>query len=138
MDEKSNQFAHYLQDVHSIKAGDLISIKLERSEWMIISILGVLKSGGAYISLNPDCSKDSIELTRNDYQMGLTITPKTITEFIEVQTNFSNKFIYPNIHPNFLAYVIHDLRIKNKEVSITHENVVRFIKQLDYQRTNQV
>ncbi|MBL7921685.1 MAG: AMP-binding protein, partial [Bacteroidia bacterium] len=42
LDELSNQLAHYLQKNYDIKPDDLIGIKQERSEWMIISILGIL------------------------------------------------------------------------------------------------
>ena len=53
LDKKSNQVANYL--IHQgVKEGDLISICLERSFEMIIGILGILKSGAAYVPIKPD------------------------------------------------------------------------------------
>ncbi|WP_165760207.1 condensation domain-containing protein, partial [Niastella populi] len=46
LNELSNQLAHYLQKKYDIQPDDLVGIKLDRSEWLIVSILGVLKSGG--------------------------------------------------------------------------------------------
>src|SRR5690606_23755027 len=45
LNEVSNQLAHYLRDNYDIQTDDLVGIQLERSEWMLVSILGVLKSG---------------------------------------------------------------------------------------------
>ena len=50
----SNQLADYIRKNYLIKPDDLIGIKLRRSEWMVITILGILKSGAAYIPLDPD------------------------------------------------------------------------------------
>ncbi|QNN43946.1 AMP-binding protein [Pedobacter roseus] len=50
----SNRLAHYLREVHGIGAGDLVGILQDRSDLLIVSILGVLKSGGAYVPIDPD------------------------------------------------------------------------------------
>ncbi|MFT7901412.1 condensation domain-containing protein, partial [Tenacibaculum ascidiaceicola] len=52
LDELSNSFGHYLQSVHSVDRGDLVGLKLGRGLWMVVSILGVLKSGGAYVPID--------------------------------------------------------------------------------------
>ena len=41
--ELANKLAHYLIAEHGVGPGELIGIKLERNEWIIISILAVLK-----------------------------------------------------------------------------------------------
>ncbi|WP_202704568.1 AMP-binding protein, partial [Flavobacterium sp. UGB4466] len=61
LNERSNQLAHYLMDNYSIQPDDLIGIQLERSEWMIVSILGVLKSGGAYVPIDPQYPEERID-----------------------------------------------------------------------------
>ncbi|WP_231556278.1 AMP-binding protein [Gillisia sp. Hel_I_29] len=54
LNRRSNQLAHYLQAHYDIQPDDLIGIMLPRSSWMIVGILGILKSGGAYVPIDPD------------------------------------------------------------------------------------
>jgi fengycin family lipopeptide synthetase D len=63
LNERSNQLAHYLITDYSIQPDDLIGIELERSEWMVIGILAIIKSGGAYVPIDseyPEQRKDYI------------------------------------------------------------------------------
>ncbi|NIG57756.1 condensation domain-containing protein, partial [Chitinophaga sp. Cy-1792] len=61
LDEHSSQLAHYLRSKYDIKEDDLIGVQLERSERMIIALLAVLKSGGAYVPIDPDFPQDRID-----------------------------------------------------------------------------
>ena len=54
LNERANQLAHYLIKHHNIKPDDLVALLLDRSENMIIAILGVLKSGAAYVPMDPE------------------------------------------------------------------------------------
>ncbi len=51
LETKSNQIAHYLR-LNGVKAEDRIGIYLPRSERMIITLLGILKAGAAYVPLD--------------------------------------------------------------------------------------
>ncbi|MGV2473805.1 UNVERIFIED_CONTAM: condensation domain-containing protein, partial [Ralstonia mannitolilytica] len=53
LNEKSNQLAHYLIQYYDIRPDELIPICFNRSEKMLIGILGVLKAGGAYVPVDP-------------------------------------------------------------------------------------
>ncbi|MCB9348850.1 MAG: amino acid adenylation domain-containing protein [Lewinellaceae bacterium] len=57
LNEKANQLARYLRTNYHIKADDIIALQLERSEWMLIAIFGILKSGAAYLPIAPDSPK---------------------------------------------------------------------------------
>jgi len=72
--ELSNQLAHFLREKYDIQADDLIGIMLERSEWLIISILGVLKSGAAYIPIDPNYPQKRIESIIGDSKLPILIT----------------------------------------------------------------
>ncbi|MBB5624254.1 hypothetical protein HDE69_005352, partial [Pedobacter cryoconitis] len=61
LNEKANQLADYLRKAYTIAPDDLIGIRLERGIWVIISILGVLKSGGAYVPLDPEYPQERID-----------------------------------------------------------------------------
>jgi len=53
LNRRSNLLARYLRDSFAIGPGDTVGIMLDRSETMVVSILGVLKAGGAYLPLDP-------------------------------------------------------------------------------------
>ena len=51
--ESSNKLSKILID-SGVKSGDIVAVALDRSPEMIVSLLAVLKSGAAYIPLDPD------------------------------------------------------------------------------------
>jgi amino acid adenylation domain-containing protein len=57
---RANRLAHYLVDVHGTGPDDLVVLCLDRSEHMLVAILGVLKAGGAYVPLDPGYPADRI------------------------------------------------------------------------------
>ncbi|WP_162034304.1 AMP-binding protein, partial [Chryseobacterium potabilaquae] len=57
----SNQLAHYLLDTYKIVPDELIPLCLNRSEDMLIGILGVLKAGGAYVPIDPGYPMERID-----------------------------------------------------------------------------
>ncbi len=74
LDEKSNQLAHYLRENYQIRPDDLVGIQLERSEWVIIAILGVLKAGGAYVPIDADYPSSRKAYIVKDSALKLLIT----------------------------------------------------------------
>jgi amino acid adenylation domain-containing protein/non-ribosomal peptide synthase protein (TIGR01720 family) len=75
LDEKSDQLAGYLRKNCNIGRGDLAGIMLDRSEKMIICIMGVLKAGGAYVPIDP-----SYPATRREYIMADTAIKILLTQ----------------------------------------------------------
>ncbi|WP_162034216.1 non-ribosomal peptide synthetase, partial [Chryseobacterium potabilaquae] len=61
LNEKSNQLAHYLLNTHQIQPDEFVSLCLDRSEHVLIGILGVLKSGGVYVPMDSGYPMDRIE-----------------------------------------------------------------------------
>ncbi|MES1181190.1 MAG: condensation domain-containing protein, partial [Flavobacterium sp.] len=74
LDELSNQLAFCLKKIHSISQGDMVGVQLKRSEWVIISILGVLKAGGVYIPIDSDLPSKRKSFIIEDTQLKLLIT----------------------------------------------------------------
>ncbi|MBC8756869.1 amino acid adenylation domain-containing protein [Kordia sp. YSTF-M3] len=58
LNDKADKIAYYLQESYNIQKDDLVGIMLERSPSMIISILGVLKSGAGYLPIDLDYPVD--------------------------------------------------------------------------------
>ncbi|WP_172284695.1 condensation domain-containing protein, partial [Chryseobacterium sp. LAM-KRS1] len=52
LNTESNRLAHYLRNHYNIRSNDLVCIELPRNEKMIVSILGILKSEGAYVPID--------------------------------------------------------------------------------------
>ena len=74
LNDKANQLANYLHNNYQTKADDIICLLLERSEWMIIAILGVLKSGAAYCPISPEYPEKRILFVLQDTQPKCLIT----------------------------------------------------------------
>ncbi|MCW3465948.1 non-ribosomal peptide synthetase [Chitinophaga nivalis] len=61
LNETANQLGNYLRQQYDIRPDDLIGIKLARNEQMVIALLGVLKSGGACVPVDPAYPQERID-----------------------------------------------------------------------------
>ena len=122
LNSKANQLAHKLLHEYNIIPDDLVAISLERSLEMIIGILGILKSGGAYVPIDPSYPKERIEYIKNDAQ------PKTILykKDIESLDGFANTNLKTNLTPTNLMYIIYTSGSTGnpKGVMVEHRGVV--------------
>jgi len=73
LDARVNQFAHYLRN-KGYRRDTFIGLVLDRSIEMIISILAVLKSGGAYLPIDPDAPQQRIDYLLDDSRTSVVIT----------------------------------------------------------------
>ncbi|OUM56578.1 hypothetical protein PIROE2DRAFT_18755, partial [Piromyces sp. E2] len=60
LDEMSNSLAHYLRK-QGIGRNDIIPIICERSYHFVVGVLGIMKSGAAYLPIDPEFPKDRIQ-----------------------------------------------------------------------------
>ncbi|RKS87532.1 non-ribosomal peptide synthase protein (TIGR01720 family)/amino acid adenylation domain-containing protein [Orbus hercynius] len=74
LNEQANQLAHYLREQFDIQPDDLIALCLERSKYMLISILAILKAGGAYVPMDPNAPEDRIGYMLCDTQAKVVLT----------------------------------------------------------------
>ncbi|MGB3464196.1 MAG: amino acid adenylation domain-containing protein, partial [Cyclobacteriaceae bacterium] len=129
LDEVSSQLAHYLISQNTIKPYDLIAIKLERSEWVIVSILAVLKSGAAYVPVDPEYPQERISYIEKDSNCKLTIDAELIDNFRKSEKQFSSDEVkvYPSAED--LAYVLYTSGSTGqpKGVMIQHSSVLNTI-----------
>lgn len=73
LNNQANQLAHYLQK-QGVRPGILVGICLERSVEMIVSILGVLKAGGAYLPLDPAYPLERLSFMLQDADVQFLLT----------------------------------------------------------------
>ena len=76
LNTKANQLANRLIRDYGINPEDRVGVLLERSEKMIISILGILKAGGAYVPLNAEMPSERQKYICQDSGMKVLITQK--------------------------------------------------------------
>ncbi|ASS73977.1 hypothetical protein CIG75_02590 [Tumebacillus algifaecis] len=69
----SNQVAHFLQKV-GVGPGKLVGIYLNRSEKLLIAMLGILKAGGAYVPFDTKLPKERMEFMIQDTGLVALIT----------------------------------------------------------------
>jgi len=142
LDELSNQVAHCLISRYQLKEGDLAAVIMDRSDWLIVSILAILKTGAAYIPVDPEYPAERINKIISDAQPALLllemyyfgdIDNNTIpvfaidVEFIEGE--FSKEAPEIPISGEALAYVIYTSGSTGspKGVMIRHLSLVNYI-----------
>ncbi len=89
LERRANQLAHYLIE-RGVKRGDAVAIVLERTTPLIVTILAVLKAGGAYLPIDTFYPKERIQAVADATQFGLMVTlsrlknslPKTEAELL--------------------------------------------------------
>ncbi|MFT5823206.1 MAG: amino acid adenylation domain-containing protein [Crocinitomix sp.] len=129
LDEQSNQLAHYLKENYKIQPDDLVAIRQERSEWMLISILGVLKSGGAYVPIDPEYPSERIAYIESDAKCKVCLDQNELNKFKSAQNTFPKEQATIVTNENNLAYVIYTSGStgKPKGVMVEHKAIVNTI-----------
>jgi len=88
-----------------------VAIKVERSIEMIIGILGILKSGGAYLPIDPVYPKERINYILTDSKAEFLLTTKNLEEMVELDKNETKQSQIKTILIN-----LDILRIKMKSI----------------------
>ncbi|MBY0378216.1 MAG: amino acid adenylation domain-containing protein, partial [Gammaproteobacteria bacterium] len=139
LNQKSNQLAHYLRS-KGVKRQHIVAICLPRGLNLVISLLGVLKAGAAYVPLDPEYPDERIQFIINDSEAKLIIThsnnksaplfaPKTTViidqEWPLIKEKSIDNLITEN-QPNDLIYLIYTSGStgKPKGVLVEHKGVV--------------
>ncbi len=87
LNEQANRIAHFLRDEYDIQPDDRVGLFLERSEQTLVGILGILKSGGAYVPMDPGHPADRIQLMIADSGCRLVLSEaRLIRAFADIQT----------------------------------------------------
>ncbi|PMB28564.1 non-ribosomal peptide synthetase, partial [Fischerella thermalis CCMEE 5319] len=136
---KANQLAHYLQKL-GVKPEVIVGICVERSPKFIISLLAVLKAGGAYLPLDSTLPQEALEFRLQDAQASVLIRDWELgTEDWENQINLENDWekisqestenLINNTKPENLVYVIYTSGStgKPKGVAVEHQQLLNYL-----------
>ncbi|WP_187299439.1 non-ribosomal peptide synthetase [Nitrospira moscoviensis] len=141
LERRANQLAHYLRR-RGARPGACVGICLERTPSLLVGALGILKSGAAYIPLDPEYPLDRLHYMLEESGAGLVVTsqalksrlPETGREVIcldrEQRTVEQESMQAPAApEPSDLAYVLYTSGStgKPKGVAICHRSLVNFL-----------
>ncbi|MDR2234817.1 MAG: amino acid adenylation domain-containing protein [Chryseobacterium sp.] len=87
LNESANRLAHYLVENHGLQPDDLVPLCLERSENMLIAILAVMKSGAAYVPMDPSYPAERIEYILQDTGAKIILAESSTSEKIQPAEN---------------------------------------------------
>ncbi|MEY6549711.1 amino acid adenylation domain-containing protein [Bacillus cereus] len=124
--EKSNQVARYLQE-KGVGKGSLVGVLAQRCPDTIVNILGILKTGAAYVPVDPEYPQERIDYILNNSQCDLLLTPDVYSK--EGLHSCSIEDVENESSPDDIAYIIYTSGStgKPKGVIITHESAVNTI-----------
>ncbi|MGB3467578.1 MAG: MupA/Atu3671 family FMN-dependent luciferase-like monooxygenase, partial [Cyclobacteriaceae bacterium] len=128
LDALADQLAYYLIAHHDIQSGELVGIKQPRSEWMVISMLGILKAGAAYVPIDPDNPAERVGAILEDSRCKVLLDTDELRKFKNINDELPAKRLNKPIGSEQLAYVIYTSGSTGvpKGVMIEHRNVVNF------------
>jgi tyrocidine synthetase-3 len=129
LNEKANQLGNYLRTNYRIVTNDLISIQLERNEWLVISILAVLKAGGAYVPMDPEYPRERINYMMTDSRCKIVLDEEFLRKFRMEEQSYEKENLVHSSKPSDLAYVIYTSGStgRPKGVLIEHASIINTI-----------
>src|ERR1035437_2920847 len=142
LNSRANRLAHFLRE-QGVGAESLVGVYLDRSLDSVVSLLAILKSGGAYLPLDPKFPKDRLLFMMEDSEVSLLLTHSSKQEVLRETTarvvlldregeslaKFPATNFTSNSKPEQLAYLIYTSGStgKPKGVMIPRRALVNFL-----------
>ncbi|MBY0481464.1 MAG: amino acid adenylation domain-containing protein [Chitinophagaceae bacterium] len=126
LNARVNRLAGFLREKYQLGCNDLVSILLKPGELMIVAILGVLKSGAAYVPISPDYPKERVDYIHNFSQCKILLDEQELMQAERENELFSQENPVQVNQAGDIAYVIYTSGStgKPKGVMITHRSLV--------------
>ncbi|PKV49525.1 amino acid adenylation domain-containing protein [Aquimarina sp. MAR_2010_214] len=135
LDKISNRLAIYLHHTYHLTENELIGVMLPRSEWLVISLLAIMKCGAAYVPIDLGYPESRKNYIKEDAACRLVVDEYLISDFqMNSITNEKDIILCPP-QPTDLAYVIYTSGSTGnpKGVMLSHSSVVSFLQNIDAQ-----
>ena len=143
LDEAANRLAHLLAG-HGAGPGELVALLFSRSVEAVVAILAVLKTGAAYLPIDPALPAARIGFMLADAAPIAAITTTGLAdrldgyELLVIDVEDPHVQAYPSTDlpapaPDDIAYIIYTSGTTGvpKGVAITHHNVTQLLESLD-------
>jgi amino acid adenylation domain-containing protein len=142
--ERTNQLAHYLR-AKGVKEETLVPIFIEKSIDMMVSILGILRAGAAFVPIDPGYPAQRIKFILDDIGTSPVITNMESRTKLLVASSSSNLIMLDGdrdaigkmsskkpankIEPHHLAYIIYTSGSTGnpKGVMIEHKSIFNYL-----------
>jgi len=140
---KANALARRLREQYSIGVESMVGVMFDRSESMIVAVLGILKAGGAFVPIDSTYPASRIRDILNDTALPLLLTQ---SDKMARWFDFTGQILFldqelpgwqpepdhhpPAIAPHHLAYVIYTSGSTGqpKGVLLEHRNLSHYIQ----------
>jgi len=119
LNRRANQLAWHLKH-QSVKPETVIGVYLERSIEMVVTFLAVLKSGGAYLPLDPSYSSERLAIMVEDSRAEMIISQMKMPK---IPAQVTVKQIVLNEEREIIA----EQRCENVKAEVTGENLAYLI-----------
>lgn len=125
LNEQANRIAHSLIE-KGVHIGDIVAFSLPRKSCLLSTMMGILKSGAAYLPIDPDYPQDRIDYMLADSNARLFITEDNIGELLS-NNSASNPCV--KVLSNNLCYCIYTSGStgKPKGTLLKHQSVVNYV-----------
>ncbi|WP_120313400.1 amino acid adenylation domain-containing protein, partial [Mycobacterium mantenii] len=143
LDESSNRLAHLLS-THGANHGNCVALLLERSAQAVVAILAVLKTGAAYLPIDPASPSTRIGFMLTDAAPVAAITTADLAgrldgdDLVVIDVDDPVVDAHPSTalpppHPDDIAYLIYTSGTTGvpKGVAVKHHNVTQLLTSLN-------
>jgi natural product biosynthesis luciferase-like monooxygenase protein len=130
LDEQANRLAAGLMQ-RGVGPGDVVGVRLDRSPNLVVAVLAIMKTGAAYLPLDPDYPADRIAFMIEDSQTKLVIDRAFMADAQLPAAPVPAEL--PVVKADSPAYVIYTSGStgRPKGVVVTHRNVMNFFAGMD-------
>lgn len=148
LNHRANRLAHYLCEL-GVGTETLVGVMIERSLDMLVGLLGILKSGAAYVPFDPSFPIDRLNYIQNDTQIQFLLTSQRSDPHLSIShlcvihldadepkiVNYGENNLEIRVESDNLIYVIYTSGStgKPKGVQIEHRAVTNLLYSMQQQ-----
>jgi amino acid adenylation domain-containing protein len=142
LQDASTKIAQQLNQL-GVKKGDIVAVLMDRSAYLVTTLLGILKSGAAYLPLDPGFPEHRITYMIKDSSAKLILTEgkyigkyatltleRNVLDLLRSKSSKNDQLATPN--SNDLAYILYTSGStgKPKGVKVSHINLLNFLESM--------